>query len=109
MICVSRSPVERSVHSIGEIKCKSILFLAGAKRTKTPVAESIHGLPIWNSGELTVERMRGKLQPRRRYARLETRVYRNRFRRPAWSFAAGGCAWRESWRRESMDDVEGIR
>jgi hypothetical protein len=56
-------------------------------------AEAIHGLTIWDNGELPAEHMHGKLQPRRRYARLKIKqeaAARGHFRRSAWSLAAGG-------------------
>ena len=53
---------------------ESSVFLAGADKNKgAGHAEDLHGLRIWDGSELTVENMGGKLQPRHRYARLETR------------------------------------
>jgi hypothetical protein len=101
MICVSRSPVERSGDWIDEIErqwLESFLFSAGASEKEgARHEEDIHGLPIWGGGELTVEHMRGKLQPRRRYARLEMRrvaTVHDHFRRSVQRFAAGRCALR---------------
>jgi hypothetical protein len=101
MICVSRSPVERSGDWIDEIERQwldSSLFPAGASEKEgTRHVEDIHGLPIWGGGKLTVGHMRGKLQPRHQYARLEIgrdAAVRDHFRRSAHRFAAGRCALR---------------